>query len=187
MLPTSESYSKLWQIRLPEQLLLQHCGQLNILWQSTWEYSVTGLGHRFNVAHHPPILKAEALCDSKALYGADDPPILILQKADLLKITESQKLNQFQIFNLPTSHRYLMSRILQYRWQCMIVYIWRKCINMDRGTSPWSEQKKKRAHFPPNTRACRRRSPRARTKCFSIRRWVFLNCLFLDEAPKGSP
>ena len=49
-----------------------------------------------------PIVKAQVLCDYKVLYATDHPPILADQKANLLKITESRKLNWTQIFNLPT-------------------------------------------------------------------------------------
>ena len=77
-------------------------GQLSIRWQSTWEYYVTGLGHQLNTSHQPSIVEAQLLCDGKVLYPTYHPPILAAQKANLLKITESQKLNWIQIFNLPT-------------------------------------------------------------------------------------
>ena len=56
-----------------------------------------------------PIVKAQVLCDYKVLYATDHPPILVDQKANLLKITESQKLNWIQIFNLPTERLCLNS------------------------------------------------------------------------------
>ena len=65
---------------------------------------------------HPPVptFKAQVLCDNKVLYATDHPPILVDQKANLLKITESQMLNW--ISNIQSSH------ILN--WTLELIRIW---------------------------------------------------------------
>ena len=68
------------------------------------------IGDQLNTAHQQdPLLKHQVLCDYKVLYATDHPPILVDQKANLLKITESRKLKWIQIFNLPTERLCLNS------------------------------------------------------------------------------